>query len=256
LGAREPWPESWYLHCRLPPISPKWSLAIVEVAQMESFEQHEIKRKLLEDSDIFEWHDPSDHNYDDPFDPFFIKKIYGYDVVQSFSGEDFLEKLIFHLEEYFNGVNLSPTASLKERMRPIIDEEVFGGLGGQFDQVVDKLRRWGEHKTAQECEALREKALDRLCANKDRRESFKKSGFTTKRLDLRGNLVFFIMDLAERYIPAMEGDREKHRLAAEILALFGIEKGGTDVENIERIVRLLEQAAKRHPMKPSQWEDY
>jgi hypothetical protein len=64
------------------------------------------------------------------------------------------------------------------------------------------------------------------------------------------------MDLAEKYIPDMKADREKLRLAAEILALFGIEKGGSDVENIERIVRLLEQTAKRDPMKPSQWEDY
>jgi hypothetical protein len=223
---------------------------------MKRLEQHEIKRKLLEESDIFEWHDPSDHNYDDPFDPLFIKKIYGYDVVQPFSGDDFLEKLILALEEYFSVVNLSPTAAAKKRIRPIIDEEVFGGLGGQFDQIVDKLRKWGEDKTAQEFEALKERALGRLCTNKDRREWFKELGFTTNRFDQRSTLVFFIMDLAEKYIPDMKADREKLRLAAEILALFGIEKGGSDVENIERIVRLLEQTAKRDPMKPSQWEDY
>jgi hypothetical protein len=62
------------------------------------------------------------------------------------------------------------------------------------------------------------------------------------------------MRLTEKFFPNMTADRYKLWFAAEVLALLEIEGGGTEPENIDRIVNNLEQDAKKHPYKPSQWE--
>lgn len=228
---------------------------------------HENTERLLNSDDIFIWHEDADG---DSLDPFYITGVYGkarinrgeeeiddfvdteFHLCPSWTGDEFVQELVSSIENYFNAP--SEAEQIREMDDEFLKKSIYSAFGKPLDEIANRLRELKLPKLAQKLEAEKEKILDRLYADRRRIEILKATGIIEDRFDRRRSLVFSIMTLIEKFVPDMKADRQKIWFAGEILALFEIEPGGTDAENIDRIVKRLEQDAKGHPFKPSQWK--